>query len=124
MTTDFDSVDYFTDPSLVPDPHPYYDHLRSKCPVVREPHHGVIAVTGWDEANAVYKDTGSFSSCVAIMGPFTPLPFVPDGDDISAQIEAGLLRFKTRKDHRRFAVRTERTLACSFAVEKRGDRTI
>ena len=30
MTTDFDSVDYFTDQSLVPDPHPYYDHLRSK----------------------------------------------------------------------------------------------
>src|SRR5712672_3313040 len=48
MTTDYDSVDYFTDPSLVPDPHLYFDHLRSKCPVVREPHHGVIAVTGWD----------------------------------------------------------------------------
>ncbi|MDT5018826.1 MAG: hypothetical protein QOD39_4986, partial [Mycobacterium sp.] len=27
MTTDYDSVDYFTDPSLVPDPHPYYDHV-------------------------------------------------------------------------------------------------
>jgi cytochrome P450 len=88
MTTNFDSIDYFTDQSLVPDPHPYFDHLRSKCPVVREPHHGVIAVTGWDEANAVYKDTESFSSCVAIMGPFTPLPFVPEGDDICALIDA------------------------------------
>jgi hypothetical protein len=33
MTTDYDSVDYFTDPSLVPDPHPYYDHIRAKDPV-------------------------------------------------------------------------------------------
>ena len=30
---DFDTVDYFTDQSLVPDPHPYFDHLRAKCPV-------------------------------------------------------------------------------------------
>ena len=86
--TDYDSVDYFTDPSLVPDPHPYFDHLRDKCPVTKEPHHGVVAVTGWDEANAVYKDSESFSSCIAVMGPFTPMPFTPEGDDIVAQIEA------------------------------------
>jgi cytochrome P450 len=85
--TDYDTVDYFTDPSLVPDPHPYFDHLRSKCPVVEEPHHGVLAVTGWEEANAVYKDVDSFSSCIAVMGPFTPIPFEPEGDDISAQLE-------------------------------------
>ena len=40
--SDFDTVDYFTDQSLVPDPHPYFDHLRSKCPVVREPNYGVL----------------------------------------------------------------------------------
>ena len=28
--TDFDDVDFFTDPSLVPDPHPYFDYLRRK----------------------------------------------------------------------------------------------
>jgi cytochrome P450 len=87
MSTDYDSIDYFTDPSLVPDPHPYFDYLRSKCPVTREPHHGVLAVTGWEEANAVYRDTESFSSCIAVMGPFTPIPFVPEGDDICAQID-------------------------------------
>ena len=87
-TPDFDSVDYFTDQSLIPDPHPYFDHLRSKCPVSREPHHGVIAVTGWDEANAVYRDVDSFSACISVMGPFTPLPFTPEGDDISEQIQA------------------------------------
>ncbi|MGV0835038.1 cytochrome P450 [Mycolicibacterium thermoresistibile] len=87
MTTDFDSVDYFTDPSLVPDPHPYFDHMRSKCPVAREPHHGVIAVTGWEEANNVYRDAENMSSCIAVMGPFTPLPFQAEGDDITEQIQ-------------------------------------
>ncbi len=29
----FEEVDFFTDESLVPDPYPYFDHLRSKCPV-------------------------------------------------------------------------------------------
>jgi hypothetical protein len=27
MTTGYDSVDYSTDPSLVPDPHPQYDPI-------------------------------------------------------------------------------------------------
>ncbi|MFZ0834456.1 MAG: cytochrome P450 [Mycobacterium sp.] len=85
--TNYDSVDYFTDQSLIPDPHPYFDHLRGLsstcCPI----HNGVLAVTGWEAANAVYKDVESYSSCVAVAGPFTPIPFVPEGDDICAQIE-------------------------------------
>ncbi|BBY41751.1 cytochrome P450 [Mycolicibacterium celeriflavum] len=87
MTTDFDSVDYFTDPSLVPDPHPYYDHIRSKDPVCCPIDNGVLAVTGWDAANSVYKDSENYSSCVAVMGPFTPMPFTPEGDDICEQLE-------------------------------------
>jgi cytochrome P450 len=87
MTTDYDSVDYFTDPSLVPDPHPYYDHIRAKNPVSCPINNGVLAVTGWEAANAVYKDTENYSSCVAVMGPFTPIPFTPEGDDICAQLE-------------------------------------
>jgi hypothetical protein len=55
MTTDYDSVDYFTDPSLVPDPHPYFDYLRAKNPVSCPINNGVLAVTGWEAANAVYK---------------------------------------------------------------------
>ena len=31
--TNFDSVDYFTDQSLVPDPHPYFDYLRTRNPM-------------------------------------------------------------------------------------------
>jgi cytochrome P450 len=84
--SDFESVDYFTDPSLVPDPYPYFDYLRSKCPVQRATPYGVMAVTGHQEALAAYKD-GALSSCVAVAGPFPPLPFTPEGDDIGAQIE-------------------------------------
>jgi cytochrome P450 len=85
--TDFETVDYFFDPSLVPDPYPYYDYLRSQCPVRPATPHGVVAVTGHAEALAAYKDS-AMSSCVAVAGPFPPLPFTPEGDDISAQIEA------------------------------------
>ncbi|MFG1932542.1 cytochrome P450 [Mycobacterium sp. NPDC048908] len=88
MTTDYDGVDYFTDPSLVPDPHPYYDHIRGKDPVCCPINNGVLAVTGWEAANNVYKDSENYSSCVAVMGPFTPIPFTPEGDDICAQLEA------------------------------------
>ncbi|ORB84018.1 cytochrome [Mycobacterium kansasii] len=85
--SDYDSIDFFTDPSLVPDPYPYFDYLRSRNPVLRLPHHGVVAVTGYEEAAAVYKDTDSFSNCVALGGPFPPLPFEPAGDNINAQID-------------------------------------
>ena len=83
---DFDAIDFFTDPSLVPDPQPYFDYLRDKAPVVRESHHGVVAVTGYEEAMALYKDIDSFSSCIAVGGPFPPLPFEPSGDDISGLV--------------------------------------
>jgi cytochrome P450 len=86
--SEFDTVDYFTDPSLVPDPHPYFDHIRTKCPVSPEPHYGVLAVTGWEEAGTVLKDSDTFSSCIAVTGPFPPLPFTPEGDDITEQIAA------------------------------------
>jgi cytochrome P450 len=79
--SNYDSVDFFTDASLISDPHPYYDYLRSKNPVLRLPEHNVVAVTGYDEATAVYKDPGTFSNCVALGGPFPPLPFRPGGSD-------------------------------------------
>lgn len=83
----FDKIDYFTDPSLVDDPYPYFEFLRGQCPVRREPHHGVVAVTGYDEAVEVYRHPEVFSSCNSVVGPFPALPFEPDGDDIGGLIE-------------------------------------
>ncbi|MBF6336574.1 cytochrome P450 [Nocardia abscessus] len=85
--TDFDSVDYFTDPALVPDPHPYFDHLRAKCPVTQESRYGVYAVTGYEESTAVLKNADVFSSAIAVGGPFPPLPFEIEGEDITELIE-------------------------------------
>jgi cytochrome P450 len=85
--TDFETVNFFTDESLVPNPYPYFDHLRSKCPVVQATPFNVLAVTGYDEALTVYKDP-AFSSCVSVAGPFSGMPFGPDGhDDVSELIE-------------------------------------
>jgi len=85
--TDFDTVDFFSDESLASDPYPYFDHLRSKCPVVQATPYNVLAVTGYEEALAVYKDP-AFSSCNSVAGPFSGLPFGPDGrDDVSDLIE-------------------------------------
>ncbi|KUH99036.1 cytochrome P450 [Mycobacterium sp. IS-3022] len=85
--TDFETVDFFTDESLVPDPYPYFDHLRSKCPVARATPFNVLAVTGYDEALAVYKDP-AFSSCVSVAGPFSGMPFGPgETDDVTELIE-------------------------------------
>lgn len=84
--SEFESVDFFTDVSLIPDPYPYFDHLRARCPVLPRPDQGVMAVTGHSEALAVYKDP-AFSSCVSVAGPFSGLPFEPAGDDIGSLIE-------------------------------------
>ncbi|MCW2664282.1 MAG: Cytochrome [Mycobacterium sp.] len=83
--SDFESVDFFTDPSLIPDPYPYFDHLRERCPVMSQSDQGVMTITGHQEALAVYKDP-AFSSCVSVAGPFSGLPFEPVGDDIGELI--------------------------------------
>jgi cytochrome P450 len=85
--TDLASVDYFSDPAVAQDPYDYLEHLRSHGPVYREPHHGVVAVTGYAEVMAAFKDVDSFSAVNAIGGPFPPLPFEPEGDDINELIE-------------------------------------
>jgi len=81
--SDWKTIDYFFDESLVEDPYDYYDDLRSACPVQSLDHLGVVAVTGYDEAIEVYRDTESFSSCNSVVGPFGAFPVPLEGDDIS-----------------------------------------
>ncbi|MEZ0340584.1 cytochrome P450 [Mycobacterium sp. pV006] len=86
--TDLASVDFFSDYELSQDPYAYWDALRERNPVYREPHYGVVAVTGYQEVVAAFKNHDAFSAVNAIGGPFPPLPFTPEGDDITEQIEA------------------------------------
>src|SRR5262245_37017321 len=64
--TDFDAVDCFRAGRLYQNPYPYYEYLREHGPVWREPHHGVVMVTGYHEATLVYHDTDRYSNCVAV----------------------------------------------------------
>ena len=86
--TDYETADFYTDTSLVDDPHAYFDFLRAKGPVTRLPHRNVVAVTGYEETVQVMLDTEHFSSINAVTGPIPDLPFEVEGDDITEQLEA------------------------------------
>jgi hypothetical protein len=86
--SEMESQDFFRDDELVNDPYKYLAALRSKCPVRREPHHDVVMVTGYDEAQAVLGDSTTFSSCMSVTGPFPGFPVPLESDDVSELIEA------------------------------------
>ncbi len=87
-TVDYDAIDFFRGNDLVADPYPYFDWLRSQCPVRREPAQDVYMVTGYDEACAVYTDTDTFSSCNSATGPFPGFPVPLAGrTDVSELID-------------------------------------
>jgi cytochrome P450 len=80
MANDFTEMDFFRDDRLVENLYPYLESLRRDCPVIREHHHGVTMVTGWDEAVEVFNDAKTFSSCISVTGPFPGFPVPLDGD--------------------------------------------
>lgn len=84
---DFAAVDFFRTPDLFQDPYPYHEWSRSQCPVHREGTYGVMMVSGYDEAIAVYHDQETFSNCNTVAGPWFPFPEPLEGDDITAIIE-------------------------------------
>ena len=86
--SDLDDIDFFRSGAVLKDPYPYYEQLRSHCPVHREPHEGVVMVTGYDEALAVYHDVETFSSANSVTGPFPGFSTPLEGDDLTEQIEA------------------------------------
>ena len=79
--------DYFTDPSVLLDPYAYFEEIRQFGPVYKEPERGLYYVTGHDEAIEVLRNGDDFSAVINVGGPLVPLPFEPQGDDISADIE-------------------------------------
>jgi cytochrome P450 family 150 subfamily A5 len=86
---DLESVDYFFDPEILQDPYPYYDHVRARGPVAPGMPYDAIAISGYEEAVAVFNDPARFSNCNSMSGPFNGL-VAPEGtDDITALVEAG-----------------------------------
>jgi cytochrome P450 len=86
---DIDRIDY-TDPSLTSDPYRLLDYLAEHRPVYREPHHGVVMVTGHEEAIAVLRAPDVFSSSTIVAGPdpMSLFPERPEGDDITEFVNA------------------------------------
>ena len=81
--TSIESRNWFSDEAVAQDPYPFLDALRSQCPVQHTPHHGVVAVTGYEETSEVLRDHDTFSACVTVVGPFADFPAPLDGDDVS-----------------------------------------
>ncbi len=81
-----ESRDFFSDEELFIDPHPYYEDIRARCPVMREPFHDVVMVTGFDEALEIYSNPTTWSSCNTVAGPGFPVPL--EGDDVGDLIDA------------------------------------
>jgi cytochrome P450 len=86
-STDFETIDFFRAKHVWQDPYPFYEELRARGPVWREPHHGAVMVAGYPEAVAVYHDTTTFSNCNSVAGPFTKWPVPLEGADISGIID-------------------------------------
>lgn len=86
-TRNFDDIDFFRARPLYQNPYPYYEYLRSHGPVWREPHRGVVMVTGYEEAISVLTDTTTFSNCNTVSGVFASFPVPLEGDDVSEIIE-------------------------------------
>jgi len=88
---EFEAHDFFRSDRFVNDPYPYFDYLRERSPVVREPHQGIVMITGYNEALEVYNDPVRFSSCMSTTGPLAGCPIPLEGhenENISGLIEA------------------------------------
>lgn len=81
--------DFYSDPEVINDPKSYFKALHAKSPVEKESYHNTLMITGYEAINEVLRGSPEiFSSAVAVVGPIPPLPFKPEGDDITAQLEA------------------------------------
>lgn len=86
MSTTTDTLDYFTDLSLLADPYTHLAAIREQGRVHHNTDRNLYYVTGFDEAIEVLRNSEDFAS-VATAAGIAPLPFKPEGDDITEQIE-------------------------------------
>lgn len=82
----FAEPDFFTDHSVLLSPYAALDAVRSQASVRQMENHDFVMVTGFAEAAEVLRDGEHYSAVIAAAGPTAPLPFAPQGDDITGQI--------------------------------------
>lgn len=80
--------DYFTDPTVLLDPYTYFEEMRPRGPVCQLETRDCLLVTGFQECVEVLRNPRDFSSINSLASSAFPLPFKPEGSDISEQLEA------------------------------------
>lgn len=78
--------DYFTDHEVLIEPYAYFEAVRAHGPVYYDAPRDIYIVTGHEEVLGILRDTDNFWSTIAISAA-APLPFEPDGNDVTAQLE-------------------------------------
>lgn len=86
--TQFEDRDYFTDTEVAKCPYPFFDAVRAHGPIWQPPGKDYLIVTGFEEALEVFNNSNDFSAIIGLAGAAAPLPFEPQGSDITDQIEA------------------------------------
>jgi len=77
---DLANADVFNDANVTADPFPYFEALRGEGPVTPIPWNNVVAVTGYEEGVAVFRDDENFSAIDCTTGPFLPFEYDPSRD--------------------------------------------
>ncbi len=78
--------DYFTDHDVLIEPYAYFEAVRAHGSVYYDAARDFYIVTGHEEVLGILRDTDNFWSTIAISAA-APLPFIPAGNDVSAQLE-------------------------------------
>lgn len=83
-----EDLDYFTNYQILKDPYAWFDAVRARGPVYQPAGKDYLIVTGFAELLEVLGNSEDFSAIIGLQGAGAPLPFVPQGADITAQVEA------------------------------------
>lgn len=73
--TDYADADVFTDSAIAQKPFEYFEYLRAQGPITPLGYRNVVAVTGYDEGVAIYKDDVHFSAINTVVGPYLPMEY-------------------------------------------------
>lgn len=88
-----ENSDYFTDYAIAKDPYPFFEAVRAHGPVWQPEGRDYLIVTGFDETVEVLNNHHDFSAIIGLAGAAAPLPFEPQGSDITAQVEENRPKF-------------------------------
>jgi cytochrome P450 len=80
--------DYYTDHSICRNPYEFFEALRAHGPVYKPTNRDYFIVTGFQEVLEVLGNTRDFSATISLQGAAVPLPFKPEGSDITEQVRA------------------------------------